>query len=542
MTVTSIEGNSYWYYNNYEEIIDSGAFESCSKLTKVIIPNTVRSIDSSAFANCKNLTDVVMNNGLEEISNSAFRGCISLRNINIPNSVVSIGYSAFSNCLNLTNIVIPSSVNKIYSGAFSGCVSLTSVEIPYSVTDIEAGAFSGCKNLTIYGVKNSSAENYANSNNIPFVDINNIEIQDISFEKSSTATVKGDSKILTTIITPSKATNKNITWTTSDNSIATVLNGKVTAISTGTATITAKTSNGKTATCNITVVDSPVYANEITLNTNSLNIANGTYEILKATVTPINSTDDNITWTSSDRNIVSVSNGKITAISAGTATITASINNGKTASCTVTTFNPTIATTPEELLQDFEIDNSGNIYILKYKDKKSEITVPNAMNIENFVGDFTAYIQIKPNAFDGCQNLKKVTIQSGMVVESGAFSNCPNLETVVFEGTVGKVRSGAFVNCPKLKNVILKKAFVNCNDSFVNCPNLTNIQGFPTDNYKVIDDVIYKKNSLDDGSYFWSLLLCPVGKKGVFTIPDDTQITSIDDRAFDSVIQLHVFH
>ena len=317
MTVTSIEGNSYWYYNNYEEIIDSGAFESCSKLTKVIIPNTVRSIDSSAFANCKNLTDVVMNNGLEEISNSAFRGCISLRNINIPNSVVSIGYSAFSNCLNLTNIVIPSSVNKIYSGAFSGCVSLTSVEIPYSVTDIEAGAFSGCKNLTIYGVKNSSAENYANSNNIPFVDINNIEIQDISFEKSSTAIVKGDSKILTTIITPSKATNKNITWTTSDNSIATVLNGKVTAISTGTATITAKTSNGKTATCNITVVDSPVYANEITLNTNSLNIANGTYEILKATVTPINSTDDNITWTSSDRNIVSVSNGKITAISAG---------------------------------------------------------------------------------------------------------------------------------------------------------------------------------------------------------------------------------
>lgn len=156
MTVTSIEGNSYWYYNNYEEIIDSGAFESCSKLTKVIIPNTVRSMDSSAF----------------------------------------------SNCLNLTNIVIPSSVNKIYRGAFSGCVSLTSVEIPYSVTDIEAGAFSGCKNLTIYGVKNSSAENYANSNNIPFVDINNIEIQDISFEKSSTAIVKGDSKILTTIITP----------------------------------------------------------------------------------------------------------------------------------------------------------------------------------------------------------------------------------------------------------------------------------------------------------------------------------------------------
>ena len=504
MTVTSIEGNCYWYYNNYEEIIDSGAFESCSKLTKVIIPNTVRSIDSSAFANCKNLTDVVMNNGLEEISNSAFRGCISLRNINIPNSVVSIGYSAFSNCLNLTNIVIPSSVNKIYSGAFSGCVSLTSVEIPYSVTDIEAGAFSGCKNLTIYGVKNSSAENYANSNNIPFVDINNIEIQDISFEKSSTAIVKGDSKILTTIITPSKATNKNITWTTSDNSIATVLNGKVTAISTGTATITAKTSNGKTATCNITVVDSPVYANEITLNTNSLNIANGTYEILKATVTPINSTDDNITWTSSDRNIVSVSNGKITAISAGTATITASINNGKTASCTVTIFNPTIATTTEALTQDFEIQEKNEfIHILKYRD-----------------------------------NLKKVTIQSGMVVESGAFSNCPNLETVVFEGTVGKVRSGAFVNCPKLKNVILKKAFVNCNDSFVNCPNLTNIQGFPTDNYKVIDDVIYKKNSLDDGSYFWSLLLCPVGKKGVFTIPDDTQITSIDDRAFDSCSML----
>ena len=78
------------------------------------------------------------------IGNRAFQWCSSLTSVKIPNSVTSIGDEAFTYCTSLTSIEIPNSVTSIGSDAFNMCSSLTSVVIPNSVTSIGNRAFWGC--------------------------------------------------------------------------------------------------------------------------------------------------------------------------------------------------------------------------------------------------------------------------------------------------------------------------------------------------------------------------------------------------------------
>lgn len=143
---------------------------------------------------------------------------------------------------------------------------------------------------------------------------------------------------LTAIINPSFANSgTELTWTSSDTNVATVdETGLVTGVGNGTATITVTTSNDKTDSCDITVQTSPT---GIALNKTStiLDLSGTKEEKLVATIEPQEANVQNkITWTSSDTNIVTVDQtGLITGISNGTATITASTENGKTAECTV---------------------------------------------------------------------------------------------------------------------------------------------------------------------------------------------------------------
>ena len=179
-SVVNYGGNEYSVTS-----IGDYAFEDCSSLTSITIPNSVTSIKTCAFENCTSLTNVTFeeNSQLITIGCAAFRLCSSLIGIEIPRSVTTIGYCAFDNCTSLTSMEIPNSV--IYIGAyvveddnvfhpsgvfrnctslksvifeensqvtfmgraFIGCTSLTSIEIPSSVTSI-GSSFYGCTSLT----------------------------------------------------------------------------------------------------------------------------------------------------------------------------------------------------------------------------------------------------------------------------------------------------------------------------------------------------------------------------------------------------------
>ena len=135
--------------------IGERAFQNCSSLTSVMIPNSVTAIGEGAFCDCSSLTSVTIPNSVTAIGKSAFGSCYSLTSVTIPNSVTTIGGHAFSGCSNLTSVTIPNSVTAIREWAFSGCSSLTSVMIPNSVTAIGEGAFNGCSRLTSVTIPNS---------------------------------------------------------------------------------------------------------------------------------------------------------------------------------------------------------------------------------------------------------------------------------------------------------------------------------------------------------------------------------------------------
>jgi len=109
---------------------------------------TVTSIGGSAFQSCTSLTSVTIPNSVTSIGGSAFQSCTSLIAIEIPNSITSIDSDAFSECRSLTSVEIPNSVTRIGTKTFSGCSGLTSAKIGSGVTYIGREAFFSCRNLT----------------------------------------------------------------------------------------------------------------------------------------------------------------------------------------------------------------------------------------------------------------------------------------------------------------------------------------------------------------------------------------------------------
>ena len=161
-------------------------------------------------------------------------------------------------------------------------------------------------------------------------------VSSVSLDKTSVSLNVGESVTLAATVKPDNATNKTVSWSSSNASVASVdASGKVSAVAEGTATITAKAGD-KTATCSVTVKKSVVAVSSITLDKSSLELTEGETATLVATVKPDNATDKTVTWTSDKASVATVdASGKVTAKAEGTATITAKASD-KTANCTVT--------------------------------------------------------------------------------------------------------------------------------------------------------------------------------------------------------------
>jgi hypothetical protein len=114
------------------ESIGSGAFYGCA-LSFIVIPNLVTTFGEEIFYNCTALFTVAFPYSITDLDANTFNGCYGLNSITIPNSVTNIGYLAFSGCLGLTSIVIPNSVESIGGNVFPDCSALSSITFESSV-------------------------------------------------------------------------------------------------------------------------------------------------------------------------------------------------------------------------------------------------------------------------------------------------------------------------------------------------------------------------------------------------------------------------
>ena len=168
----------------------------------------------------------------------------------------------------------------------------------------------------------------------------NVEVSGVTLNQATLALKTGETGTLTATVQPSNATNKTVTWSSSNTSVATVTNGTVTAVAEGTATITA-TAGGKSATCQVTVSKKvvPVTAIEFIETDHSVYIGKSIQLSIKKT--PIDATDVPV-LTSSDESIATVDeNWKVTGVSLGKVTITAAVGDKK-ATYSVEVLNPII--------------------------------------------------------------------------------------------------------------------------------------------------------------------------------------------------------
>ena len=259
----SKEGN-YTIPNSVTEI-SSNQFSQCTGLTGITIPNSVTQIVDNPFNG--NLKSIKVSEGnkyfcsydgvLFNKDKTEILFCVgNKKEFVIPNGVKSIS-GAFNDCSNLTSVTIPNSVTSVYNG-FNNCPNLTSITIPQSVISIYdngyIGSFLNCgKNFTIYGYGGTEAEACALRNDFNFVQLQVVPTS-VALNKTTLTLDTGKTSNLKATVYPSNASNKKCTWSSSNTSVATVdKNGKVTAKKAGTATITVKTSNGKTANCKVTV-------------------------------------------------------------------------------------------------------------------------------------------------------------------------------------------------------------------------------------------------------------------------------------------------
>ena len=368
------------------------AFWRCEGLTSITIPNAVTYIGEYAFRDCKGLTSITIPNAVTRIGDYAFYGCSGLTSVIIGNSVTSIGTYAFAYCSNLTSITCVASTppDGYRSDSFMKVKKYIPVYVPansikaYKITNVwkdftniqaiiepESISLTNASEDLIVGMtkklETTITPEDATTKTITWTS-SNTEVATVSAEGIVTAkgggttvitattyngkTVKctitveqpvtaialsdattslwvGKTKALTATVTPTASSNTAVNWSSSDENVATVSSkGVITAKGKGTCTITCTAADGYGAksTCEVTVKQQ---VTEIAISETNASLWVGDTKNITATATPTNANNTNVTWTSSDNSIATVSSkGIITAKGKGTCTITCTASDG----------------------------------------------------------------------------------------------------------------------------------------------------------------------------------------------------------------------
>ena len=203
-----------------------------------------------------------------------------------------------------------------------------------------------------------------------------IPVTGVELNKTSANIKIGETETLTANVIPNNATNKNVTWTTSNEEVATVANGVITAKSKGTAIIRVTTEDGgKVASCNITVEENEeepeiIEVTGVQLDKTEATIKVGETTTLRATVKPENATNKNVTWNSLDEEVATIENGVVTGKKEGKTTVTVETDDGNhIANCNIEVIKSTSEPTKVDVTGvtlnkktfSLEVGDTGNL-------------------------------------------------------------------------------------------------------------------------------------------------------------------------------------
>ena len=201
------------------------------------------------------------------------------------------------------------------------------------------------------------------------VTVEGIAVTGVSLNKNETTMTIGNTEKLTATINPSNATNKAVTWESTNTNVATVdSTGKITAVGVGEATIRVTTIDGEyTAECKVTVEEIVVKVTGVSLNKSETTMTIGNTEQLIATINPSNATNKNVRWESTNTNVATVdSTGKITAVGVGEATIRVTTIDGEYISeCRITVNGGEEPEKPYEIIVDSQLQSNNTEATIK---------------------------------------------------------------------------------------------------------------------------------------------------------------------------------
>lgn len=357
--------------NNGLKTIGSLAFQRCSLLKELVIPSTVTSYSDAFYLS--GLETVVISNGVALIDSKAFEACASLKRVSIPQSVTKINLGAFANCSALEALTVPDTVTTISANAFIGITDSITLRVEqfsaahqYAIDNsidfivLDSGYieianpditdYTGTTvALSVTVIPADGNVIWTSSNtSVATVDASGVVSLANAGQATITATLEGNSEIsdsitVTSIMPTIDITNEAleleytselllaynvtpinaiVTWSSSNPSVITVDNeGKVTAVGTGSATVTA-TVYGQSAAFDTVTITVPECILDITAA--DFEVKLNSSAAVPYTVSPERAS---VIWSSSNPKVVTVSeDGTVTAVGKGSAVITAEVD------------------------------------------------------------------------------------------------------------------------------------------------------------------------------------------------------------------------
>lgn len=444
----------------------NSVFEGCSSLESINIPSTVNTVGTNLLKGCTNLSHIILEDGLTTLGKQMFSNCTSLQDIELPVSFTAVPEESFMNATGLITVKLPSKIKTIEINAFSGCTNLSDCVIPQGTTTIKTGAFKDCKSLThlvipksvttiednaftgmtspVYVFENSPAYAYCVAKNVPYLIEKEVAPTGVTLSPKTELSLSiGDTKQFTANVRPSTATDKTVSWDSSDTSVGTVdEDGLFTAVGEGTTYLTVYTNAGSASdeveiNVNPALTDLQVTPTSISIGVNETKQIQAA-KIPSTVTTPVAYESDNI-------DIASVSSsGLVTGNDVGATHITVSCGS----------FSKTIPVTVNAKATDIILDTTSIRLAVGQQQRVNAVKVPsNAIDAILFTANNSSISVDSDGTIHALQpGNSTVTVTCGDVTKNVQVTVVPELiDLTVPEGTVNvSMNSTATINVERV--------------------------------------------------------------------------------------------